>query len=186
MENLRQRLVDLGLFSLDPRGQGDIARKCEVAGLMPEDLTALIEEARASMGQKQALAAVAGLLRGPADELRNSALQLRERRKAPPHGARGTSSSMELVTESNPFGWANPETMRGQDYGEPGAWNPYRQSYNLTHQEMVTAKRTDARRRGCSRWEVTGNAAEAGTDYDPAVVRSAKLDDGSGSRDIYK
>ena len=65
-----------------------------------------------------------------------------------------TSSSMDLVTERNPYGWAKPERKMRQDHGIPGEWNPYRQCFNLTDSERVAAAATDVRRRGCSRFEV--------------------------------
>lgn len=67
-------------------------------------------------------------------------------------------SGMRWVSERNPYGWAKPELHRHGDHDLPGQWNAFRQCYNLTAVEAVTAKNRDCRRRGCSRYEVLGES----------------------------
>jgi hypothetical protein len=68
--------------------------------------------------------------------------------------AANTGSSIQKVTADNPYGWAKPELMKREDHDVPGAWNPYRQCYNLTAKERLETKNPDYRYRGCSRFEV--------------------------------
>ena len=68
--------------------------------------------------------------------------------------AANTGSSIQKVTAENPYGWAKPELKQRQDHDVPGAWNPYRQCYNLTAKERMETKNPDYRYRGCSRFEV--------------------------------
>lgn len=69
-----------------------------------------------------------------------------ERRK------KADSSSIRDVTASNPYGWSNPETKRGQDHNRPGEWNPYRQAFNFT----TAGVNGDFRPHGCTRFDVLG------------------------------
>ncbi len=70
------------------------------------------------------------------------------------------TSGMRWVSENNPYGWAKPELKGGQDIDTPGAWNPFRQCFNLTVEERREAGTRDHRRRGCSRFEVLGCSAD--------------------------
>ena len=92
--------------------------------------------------------------------------------------AKADSSRMSAVTATNPYGWDQPETKRGEDNNVPGAWNPFRQSYNLTATERMEFGAQDNRRRGCSRWEVLngkkGANAESKVLYDALEVAKAQ------------
>lgn len=83
------------------------------------------------------------------------------------------ASGIEFVTATNPYGWARPEAKRPQDHDVPGAWNPYRQTFNLDAGERSALGARDHRRRGCSRYEVIG-ASRNGAGWRPgtAVVAS--------------
>lgn len=101
--------------------------------------------------------------------------------------ARGTASSLRFVTESNPYGWANPDMMRGQDYGEPGAWNAFRQCYNGKMRQRPNGS-YDARRFGCSRFEVCGGVGgrrQPKDEWDPdEVVQAKRFGEGSEPIDV--
>lgn len=91
--------------------------------------------------------------------------------------AKADSSRMSKVSESNPYGWDQPDDRRHADHDIPGEWNPFRQSYNLTAAERGRHKVRDHKRRGCSRWEVLGGT-KSGTrqskvDYEPLEVSKA-------------
>ncbi len=87
------------------------------------------------------------------------------------------SSGMSFVNETNPYGWANRDFMQSLDHDQPGQWNAYRQSYNLTVAEREALGARDHRRRGCSRYEVLGHSKEA-TGWRPGKESSVPAGNG--------
>lgn len=73
------------------------------------------------------------------------------------------SASMASVTEQNPYGWTQRTAIQEySDHDEPGKWNAYRQSYNLTATEREASGARDHRMRGCSRPEVVTGSKVSG------------------------
>lgn len=86
------------------------------------------------------------------------------------------ASGIEFVTEGNPYGWARADVKRSQDHDVPGAWNPYRQTFNLTAGERSALGARDHKRRGCSRYEVIG-ASRSGAGWRPGTPLEASKGD---------
>jgi len=90
-------------------------------------------------------------LRAEADE---------RRKKLDEQHASNTESSIQKVSADNPYGWAKPELMKRDDHDIPGAWNAYRQCYNMTMDERIANSNKDYRYRGCSRYEMMPEEAQ--------------------------
>jgi len=113
-----------------------------------------------------------GSWKGVVDEAREKARAAADDAKR----VEADASGIEFVTEANPYGWARVEAKRGQDHDVPGAWNPFRQTFNLTAGERSALGTRDHRRRGCSRYEVLG-ASRGGAGWRPGTPVTAAKDD---------
>ncbi len=156
-----------GVFSMDPSKRRNISAQIAAYGFNAGQVTmAWHEAARSSGSPEQARGLFASVLMDM-PRFREVVRDLEdvERRR---HQMQGESSSIANVTETNPFGWKNPELHRCNDHSRPGEWNAFRHEYNMTLAETRAFGTTDVRRHGCSRYEVLGPGR--GLDY----VRKAR------------
>lgn len=150
-------LRQLHVFSMQPEQRRQIGGNLAAQGITVGMLRAVWSEARqSSRDDESARGLFASTLRDPGTVLQVAADV--EDRLERLHGLRGVESDMRFVTQTNPYGWnpARVEPMRRDDTSEPGAWNPFRQGYNMTTEEARECNTTDVRLHGCSRPEYIG------------------------------
>ncbi len=104
------------------------------------------------------------------EDIRSKAQQDREERE---RSGKGTSSSIRFVERSNPYGWSDPERMRGLDHADPGQWNSFRQCYNGQLERRADGS-YDCRYYGSARPEVMGDAPGPTAEWDQSAVTQAK------------
>ena len=182
-------LNECSVFPMSPSRQEAIAEKVLQDGFGAEEVAKLYKVSRRSSRTVfDASAQLAKLLQEDKRyilKVLSGADKLLEETEDRKFGDRPLGSHIKFCTEANPYGWANPELLRGLDHDLPGetkrvlgnsghlingkvtkecwpssnqldGWNPFRQCYNLTTQERQKLKTNDHRRRGCSRYEVLG------------------------------
>lgn len=181
---LKNQLRTLNIFTMRTDIQAEVVAKLEAGAVSPADVAKLLRFAESTHKTKQAaIGAVCGVLRMGIEHIRDAIRQIPDdTRKVVDANdaavAKTTASAPRFACAENPYGWSSPETMRGADHGEVGTWNPFRQCYNMTMAEMRReighAGVHDARRRGCSRFEVLGKAGK--------VKPKARWDDAEGAR----
>lgn len=104
----------------------------------------------------------------------DASLREQAREQALDPNEKAEPSHIQHATEANPYGWRKPDTLRVEDHDQPGAWNAYRQTPNLTAAERVEAGARDHRIRGCTRWEVLGNDRQPTVEFDAMAVAVAQ------------
>lgn len=166
IEDLKNQLRELNIFTMRTDIQSEVAAKLHAGGMTVVDLARLVRCAESTHKTKAAaIATVCRVLRLGIDHIKEAVRQIHEPvDKAADSNdatvAKTTSSAPRFANAHNPYGWSSPDTMRGADHGEVGTWNAFRQCYNMTTAEMRRELRHsgvhDARRQGCSRFEVLG------------------------------
>ncbi len=179
IEDLKNQLRELNIFTMRTDIQSEVAAKLHEGGMTVIDLARLIRCAESTHKTKAAaIATVCRVLRLSIDHIKEAVRQIRDPvdKVASTNDAtvaKTTSSAPRFAGSENPYGWSSPDTMRGADHGEVGTWNAFRQCYNMTSAEMRKAGAYDARRHGCSRFEVLGKGK---------VKPKARWDDAEGAR----
>jgi len=160
IDDLVAKLEDLSILTMNPHGQRIAAESLLALGLSRHDLDLVWwESKRISGAEPFARTEMSRLVQDPTRCLQ-VAEKLRARASRQRHEVE--VSGIAHVTETNPYGWRDAEAMAAQDHDIPGAWNAYRQSYNMTMQEAREIGNHDTRRRGCSRVEVLGEFVKTG------------------------
>lgn len=179
--DVRAQLQALQLFSLQPGEQVAIAAKLQDAGFSSADLAALYRYARGTtdLTSRQVKGQLARMFREEtlqrlrevceaarawqedrASDIEDEDMRMRDRQRAGSHP--------RCCMAENPYGWKAPEMLRGQDHDQPGQWNAFRQSQNLTAAQRAKYRARDHRRRGCSRFEVIGHRNDPRVEWDQA------------------
>lgn len=162
IEILKEQMRACNIFTMRTDIQAEVATRLFAGGITPADIGSLVRAAEATHKTRgAAIATVCRVLRLSIEHIKEAVRNARqdEARESEHNDkavAKTTASAPRFASPGNPYGWSNPDTIRGQDHGENGAWNPYRQCYNMTHAEMRRENVHDPRRNGCSRFEVLG------------------------------
>lgn len=157
----------LHVFVTNPTERRLVAGNLAGLGLTAADIRLVYDELRSSSrDDSMAQALLVTTTRTPA-LVREIADDIKERQELVRSGVAGEASGMRFVSGSNPYGWAKPANVLGQDHSRPGEWNGFRQGYNLTLEEARAAGTMDCRRHGCSRVEVLG-------EFDKKRVKAGK------------